>query len=125
SQTQKPHSAALSSLPCLLRAIRGCEEIESGRDCERDEARCEAGRRGDAETSRRRRNEADGLVPPQYRLLWIFSQPLSPNQVRSYACTPRTREGVNSKREATARSPEQRRSRRTGSPPAVKTAACA
>ena len=45
-------------------SLRGCEEIQSGPRCGRDEASREARRRGDAGTSRRRRNEADGLVPP-------------------------------------------------------------
>src|SRR5215212_7137246 len=57
-------------------SLRGCEKFQCGRDCEREEPSCEARRRGDAGTSRRRRNEADGLLPPQDRSLWISSQPL-------------------------------------------------
>src|SRR6266849_1206481 len=53
--------SANSSVAVIL---RGCEEIQSGPRCGRDEARREARRRGDAGTSRRRRNKADGLVPP-------------------------------------------------------------
>jgi hypothetical protein len=59
------------------RILRGCERIQSGPACERDGARCEARRRVDAGTSGRRRNEADGVVPPQDGPLWILSQPLS------------------------------------------------
>src|SRR5712691_5578188 len=56
------HEAWDRSSSC--RALRGCEEIQSGPRAGRDEASREARRRGDAGTSRRRRNEADGLVPP-------------------------------------------------------------
>src|SRR6266852_5860668 len=68
---------AISFFATSARApLRGCEEIQGGPACERDHVRCEARRRVDAGTSWRRRNEADGVVPPQDGSLWIFSQPL-------------------------------------------------
>src|SRR5438477_11350806 len=64
----RPSSDAISNFidtdPSPSTRLRGCEEIQSGPRCGRDEASREARRRGDAGTSRRRRNEADGLVPP-------------------------------------------------------------
>src|SRR5207248_328657 len=62
--TPPPRSLSLRERVAPSATLRGCEEIQSGPRCGRDEASREARRRGDAGTSRRRRNEADGLVPP-------------------------------------------------------------
>ncbi len=45
--------------------LRDCAEIQEGSASERDGARRETGRQGDAGSSRRSRNEADDVVPPQ------------------------------------------------------------
>jgi hypothetical protein len=60
-------------------ASRASEAVKKSRVARIASARRSAGRRGDEAmlgTSLRSRNEADGLLPPQYGPLWIFSQPL-------------------------------------------------